>query len=160
MELQSCFDRFRCLLVAGLVKQGKHVLLVCLHARLVEGVHAKDVAGDTAGTLEEINQLAEIELVEHRQGNLHVGHPAVHVRQHRAEFCHLVHLVHALAGEEVQSVEVCLIVWEIYLVVRRLHRDNGLKLMALAVLDILSHRVQVGGEVHACREDTLTVFAF
>ena len=49
---------------------------------------------------------------------------------------------------------------EIHLVVRRLYRDNGLEQVALAVLDILPHGVQVGGEVHAGGEDTLAVFAF
>ena len=68
MELQSRFNRFRCFFVAGLIKQGKHVLLVCLHARLVEGVHAEDIAGDTAGTLKEITQLAKVEQI----GRAHV----------------------------------------------------------------------------------------
>ena len=127
MELQSCFNRFRCLFVAGLIKQGKHVLLVCLHARLVEGVYAEDVAGDTAGTLEEINQLAKVELVEYGQGNLHIGYSTVHMCEHGTELCHLVHLVYALAGKEVQSVKVCLVVGEVHLVVRCFYRDNGLE---------------------------------
>ena len=45
-------------LIAGLAQQGKHVLLVSLYARLVEGVHFQQIAGQAAGVLEEVNQLA------------------------------------------------------------------------------------------------------
>ena len=44
----------RFFLVAGLVEQGKHVLLVRLYAGLVKRIDAEHIAGDTASALEEI----------------------------------------------------------------------------------------------------------
>ena len=62
--LQSCADCLALLLVAWLVKECEHVLLVCLYTRLVEWVHAKDITADTASYLEEVEQLAYIVCVE------------------------------------------------------------------------------------------------
>ena len=73
------------------------------------------------------------------------------------EFRHFVHLVHALASEEVQTVEVLLVFREQQLLLRLLDRDDRLEDGALAFLDPLTHRVQVGGEVNAGREDALVV---
>ena len=126
---------------------------------MVEWVHAQQVTRDTACTLEEVQQLADIILVQLRQGDLHVWHTAVDMRNHRTQLGHLVHLVHAFACQEVESVEVILIVWEWHSIVALLHADNGLEQHTLALLDILTHRVQVGRQVHASREDTLAVFA-
>ena len=80
------------------------------------------------------------------------------MRNHCAKFGHLIHLIYAFACQEVESVEVILIVWEWHSIVALLHADHGLKQVTLALLDILSHRVQVGGQIHACREDTLAIF--
>ena len=81
------------------------------------------------------------------------------MRNHGAEFCHLVYFIHALACEEVQSVQVCLIVWERYGVVGLLHGDHGFKEVTLAFLYVLSHRVEIGGQIHAGRENTFVIFA-
>ena len=40
-------------------QQGKHIFLVCLHARLVKGIHIQQIPGQPAGKLEEVNQLAQ-----------------------------------------------------------------------------------------------------
>ena len=81
------------------------------------------------------------------------------MRNHGAKFCHLVYFIHALASEEVQSVQVCLIVWERYGVVGLLHGDHGLKEVTLAFLYVLTHGVEVCGQIHAGREDTFVIFA-
>ena len=39
------------ILVAGLAEEGKHILLVRLHAGLVEGIHVHQLAGQPAGIL-------------------------------------------------------------------------------------------------------------
>ena len=57
--LQPCLDGFRSLFVAGFVQQGEHILLVRLHAGLVERIDAEDVAADAAGALEEVEQRAD-----------------------------------------------------------------------------------------------------
>ena len=76
-----------------------------------------------------------------------------------AELSHLVHLVYTLALEEVQAVEVLIVVREEQLLVRSLNADDGLEDRALALLNPLTHRVEVGSEVAGSREDTLLVLA-
>ena len=46
------------ILVAGLAEEGKHILLVRLHAGLVEGIHIQQIAGQAAGILKEVDELA------------------------------------------------------------------------------------------------------
>ena len=65
--------------VAGLVEEGEHVFLVGLHAGLVEGVHAEHVAAHAAGFLEEVDELAQVLLVEGWQGDEHAGYATVNV---------------------------------------------------------------------------------
>ena len=77
--------------------------------------------------------------------------------QASAELSHLVHLVNALASEEVKTIEVLLVVREEQSLLRCLNADDSLEDRALALLNPLTHRVEVGSEVASCREDTLTV---
>ena len=51
-------------LVAGLSQQGKHILLIRLHPRLVEGIHVQQVAGQAAGVLEEVDELTQREGID------------------------------------------------------------------------------------------------
>ena len=97
--------------------------------------------------------------VEFGDAQADVGHTTVYVSQLGAQFCHLVNLVYAAAGQEVETVEVFLVRGNLQTGVGLLYADNGFKDGALAVLDPLTHRVQVGGEVNACGEDTLAVLA-
>ena len=76
------------------------------------------------------------------------------------EFSHLVDLIHTLSGEEVETVEVLIVMREVELAVGSLYRDDCLVDRALAILNPLAHRVQVGGEVARCGEDTLAILAF
>ncbi len=77
-----------------------------------------------------------------------------------AELSHLVDLIDALALEEVEAVEVLVVVGEEQLAVGLLYRQHGLEDGALALLNPLTHRVQVGGEVAGSGEDTLAILAF
>ena len=63
-SLETCANCFALLLVAGLVEQGEHISLVILYTGLVEGVNAKNVTADTAGNLEEVDELTNVILVE------------------------------------------------------------------------------------------------
>ena len=79
--------------------------------------------------------------------------------QQRAVHGLLADEVHALARQEVQAVAICLVVGDGVLVLRRAEAHHRLKEMALALLDILPHGVQVGGELHAGGEQTLALLA-
>lgn len=84
---QFRLDGFALCLVAWLVEQCEHILLVGLYSRLVEWVHAEDVAADAARFLEEIDDFAEAALCERAEGDVNVGHSAVYVGDYGAEFC-------------------------------------------------------------------------
>ena len=64
-------------LVARLVEQGKHVFLVGLDTWLVERVHIEDVAAHAASLLKEVDELAQVLLLEGRHGDEQVGHATV-----------------------------------------------------------------------------------
>ena len=49
--LQSCFQLCLHIFIAGLAQKGKHILLISLHAGLIEGIHAQQVAGQAADIL-------------------------------------------------------------------------------------------------------------
>ena len=76
-----------------------------------------------------------------------------------AQLCHLVHLVHALTGQEVQAVQVLFIAGEEQFVLGFFDADYGLKDGALAFLNPLSHRVEVGAEINGCGEDSFEFLA-
>ena len=58
LGLKSLKEFFSLCLIAGLAEKGEHVLLVALNTGLVEGVNTEDVTADTAGELEEVEQLS------------------------------------------------------------------------------------------------------
>ena len=64
-----------------------------------------------------------------------------------------------LAGQEIQPVGVVRVGGNGDGVAGLLEADNGLHQDALALLDVLSHGVQVGGQLHAGGEDALAVLA-
>ena len=74
---KSCFQCFFFAFVTRLAEQSKHVLLIAFNARLVERVHAEEIAGDGAGLLEEVDDLAEGILGEIGSGDHNVRHAAV-----------------------------------------------------------------------------------
>ena len=104
--LQFCLDCGSFGFVAGLFEQCEHVALVGFDAGLVERIYVEDIARDTTGGLEEVNQLAEIVFAQAGDGDAHVGHSAVHVGDTCAEFGHLVHFVNSFAGYVVEAVEI------------------------------------------------------
>ena len=73
---------------------------------------------------------------------------------------HLVHLINTLASQEVQAVQILFVLREEQFLLGFLNRDDRLEDGALAILNPLSHGVQVGGEIDAGGEDALLVLAF
>ena len=62
--LESCLESLSLCLITWLAEEGEHVLLVCLNTWLVEWVDAEHVAADTASLLEEVEEGAEVVLVD------------------------------------------------------------------------------------------------
>ena len=85
---QTLLDGLALSLISRLVEQRKHVLLVSLNTRLIEGVDTKDVATDTASNLEEVDNLSEVILVELGNRHADVRHAAIDVSQTCAELSH------------------------------------------------------------------------
>ena len=79
--------------------------------------------------------------------------------QHGAVHGLLVHVLHGLAGGEVQAVHVGGIVGHSDVAGGLFYPQNGLKHIAGAVLNELAEGVQVGGEVAGDREQALAVLA-
>ena len=156
--LQALLDSFALCLITWLVEQCEHILLVCLNTRLVEWVHLFQETADTASLLEEVDQLTEVVSVQLWYVNQDIRNTTVNVSQASTEFSHLVHLIHTLALQEVQTIKVFIIVREEQLLVRSLYADNSFEDRTLTFLNPLTHRVEVGSEVASCREDTLLVF--
>ena len=104
--------------------------------------------------------MAEVALSECRNGDEQVWHAAIHVSQASAEFSHLVHLVNVLASEEVQTVEVGIVVRNDHAVAHIAYRKHGFEDGAFAILNPLTHRVEVGGEVNRCWENAQMVLTF
>ena len=124
---QTLLDSLALSLIAWLVEQSEHILLVSLNTRLVEWVDTLDVTRDAASLLEEVDELTEIVLVELRNADADVRNTTIDVSQTRTELSHLVDLTDTLASKEVQTVEVLLIEWEVELTVRSLNRDDCLE---------------------------------
>ena len=106
LRFQSPPALFSFLLAARLAKKSEHVLLVALHARLVERIHAGYVAADAAGKLEEVEQLSQIKLILLRNVYPEIGNTAVGVCQDSAVHGTLVDEIHSLSGQIVQSVQI------------------------------------------------------
>jgi len=62
-RLESCLKSGSHLLITRLTEKSEHVLLVSLHARLIERIHAENVSADAACLLEEIEESTEVVLV-------------------------------------------------------------------------------------------------
>src|SRR3712207_4024464 len=103
-------------LITGLVEQGKHILLVGLYTRLIEGVDLLEQAADTASYLKEVDKLAEVICGKFRNADENIGYSAIHMGHASTELGHFVDLIHTLSGEEVEPVEVLFIVREVHFV--------------------------------------------
>ena len=67
--------------------------------------------------------------------------------------------VHALARQEVQAVAVALVIGHGVFVLRGAEAHHRLEQVALTLLDVLAHGVQVGGKLHTGGEQALVLLA-
>ena len=82
------------------------------------------------------------------------------MRQDRTVHRALINEVYVLSGQIIQTVQIHRFLAHHDLLLAFFYFQYGLKHDAGAVLDELSHRMQIRGQVYRCREDTLVVFAF
>ena len=145
--------------VAGLAEEAEHVFLVGLYSRLVEGVDVEHVAAYSAGELEEIDELAEDLLVDARQLDAKDGDATVGMGDDGALLGVVVDLGQRLWNQIVDSVKILLVGGDDDVLGRGFDAEDGLEHEALALLDVLTHGVEVGGEAKAVREDAFAFFA-
>ncbi len=81
------------------------------------------------------------------------------MRQNGAVHRALVDEIHVLARQIIESVQIHRLLANDNLFPACLNIEHRLKHGAGTVLDKLSHGVQVGGQIHACREDTFLILA-
>ena len=57
---QLCLQSSLLVLIARLAQQCEHILLIAFNARLVERIYAQQIAGNSAGLFEEVDQIAQL----------------------------------------------------------------------------------------------------
>ena len=119
------------------------------------------IAAHAACKLEEVEQLTKIELILLRDLYHQVRYISIRVCQDCSVHGALIYEINGLACQIVQSVQIYrLLVYGSRLTLRLLYIQNRLKQDSVAVLDELSHGMQVCGQINRCREDTLLVLSF
>ena len=110
IDLESSLKSFCHLFVTRLSKKSEHVLLISLDAWLVERIHAKHVAADSACLLEEIEEGTEVVLVHALDGEGDLRYASVDMRKLGSKLSHSVALLYMLTCEEVKTIKVLRIV--------------------------------------------------
>ena len=123
--LHSAFQILFALLIAFFAEQSEHILLVCLDAWLIEGIYAEQIAGDAAGLLEEVNEVAEVPFIRAVDLEHDIRRAAVNVREQRALICLGVDELNALARKVVQAVDIVLFLLDDALRARLAHPEHG-----------------------------------
>ena len=127
---------------------------------MVERVHAEHVTAYGTAHFEEVDEFAEVVLVDFRDGDAEVRHLTIDVCEARALAGDLVDFVDGAVLQIVQIVEVFGILGDVDAVVDRIDGEDGLEHLARALLNVLTEGVQVGGEDGAGGEDALVLLAF
>ena len=159
--LQPCFDGFRCLLVARLVQQGEHIFLVRLHAGLVERVYAEDVTADAAGASRR-SRAANRWRVRRSAGisMRMLGTPPSTCASCTPSSAMRLTSEMRFPARKLRPSRFSAVGLDNHLVGGFGNRNDRLEQRAFAVLNVLSHRVQVGRQRDAGREDALALLAF
>ena len=79
---KSCFQSGFLVLITRLAQQGEHILFIALYARLVKGIDAHQIAGNSAGLFKEINQITQLKFSGFLHMQHHAGSAAVSMGQH------------------------------------------------------------------------------
>jgi hypothetical protein len=95
------FDLFPQFFIAGFAKQGKHIFLVALHARLVKWVDTGNIAADATGKLKEVEQRSQGMGILPRHMDQKVRHPALYMGKDRGLHGIFIDKVHGLPGKVV-----------------------------------------------------------
>lgn len=98
---KSCFQSGFLVLITRLAQQGEHILFIALYARLVKGIDAHQIAGNSAGLFKEINQITQLKFSGLLHMQHHAGSAAVSMGQHRALKGLFVNIGHGAAGQEI-----------------------------------------------------------
>ena len=106
---------------------------------------------------EESLKMTGVELLDR---DLQLRNAAVDMGDPGAEPGHVVAMLHVLAGQVVELVQVLGILLNDHAALGVVHVQDGLEHHAGAFLDELTHGVEVGGVVHAGGEDAGAVLAF
>ncbi len=72
----------------------------------------------------------------------------------------LIDEINGLACQIVQTIQIYRLLADRKLLSRSVDIDHGLKHYTGTVLNELTHGMQIGGQVHACGEQTLVVLTF
>ena len=72
----------------------------------------------------------------------------------------LVYKVNALSCQIVKSVQINRLFLQYKLFSACFNIDHGLKHISGTILNELTHGMQIGGQIHACREQALVVLTF
>jgi hypothetical protein len=143
----SLADSLALLLETRLVEKSEHILLVSLDARLVKRIDTESVCAHAACELKEIEQTAEVVLIDLLDADFELRNSAVDMGESCSELGHCAAVLYMLAGEIVELVEILAVRLDDYAAVGILNVDDSLEHYAVAFLDELAHGVEVGGVV-------------
>ena len=93
-------------LITRLAQKLEHIPLVKLHAGLVKGVNPQQIGGDAAGQLEEIEEVAQLHIVQLTHVHGDDRHAAVRVGGYGAAEGLLVYEIQGLAFQIVETVQI------------------------------------------------------
>ena len=96
-------------LVAGFAQQLEHIALVELYTGLVKGVHTQHIGGNTAAELEEVEQFAQLGIVQLANVHSHHGNATVYMRGQCTQISLLVHIIQRFTLHVVQAVQILVV---------------------------------------------------
>ena len=96
-------------LITGLVEQCEHAFLICLDTGLIKRIDTQHISAHTASFFKEIDKLTEIILGNGWQLDLHIGNPAIDMRDLRTQLGHFIHGIDTPTGQEIQPIEIFLV---------------------------------------------------
>ena len=144
---------------AGLAEHPEHILLVRLNTGLVKGIYARHISGQSAGKLEEADKCRKSGLVPRGNGDGDVRNAARDMRCLDRLGSRKADIEHILSSKIVQAVRVAHLKRNGIAAHGPIKPDDSLHERAGAVLYILPHGVQVGGELDRGGVDADTDFA-
>ena len=144
---------------AGLAEQGKHVLLVGFHARLIKRIDSKQQPAHRHRELEKVKKLAKVPGIAPSEMQGHAGRAAVVMRQGCAAPGLEVGTRHIHASQESQLIGISIKRGNGQGAAVPIDQHKGLEERAPPILDVLPERMKVRGQADGCRENTPAALA-